>query len=55
MNDKYVIGVDFGTDSVRCIIVDVCDGQEESSSDLQYPRWKKALYCDASINEFEGV
>ncbi|MEO6845150.1 MAG: ribulokinase [Ginsengibacter sp.] len=52
MNNKYVIGIDFGTDSVRCIIVDAANGQEISSSQFQYPRWKDGLYCNASINEF---
>ncbi|MEO6948883.1 MAG: ribulokinase [Ginsengibacter sp.] len=52
MSDKYVIGVDYGTDSVRCIVVDAENGQEISSSEFQYPRWKEGLYCNASINEF---
>lgn len=49
---NYVIGVDYGTDSVRSVLVDTSNGNEISSSVFFYPRWKKGLYCDASINQF---
>ncbi|MDP4285597.1 MAG: ribulokinase [Bacteroidota bacterium] len=52
MNKQYVIGVDYGTDSVRCLIVDAANGQEMASSEFFYPRWKNALYCNASVNQF---
>lgn len=52
MNKKYVIGIDYGTDSVRCIIVDAANGREAASSQFQYPRWKYGLYCNPSRNEF---
>src|SRR6187549_4274886 len=52
MNDQYVIGVDYGTDSVRSIIVDASNGNEIASSVFYYPRWKDGLYCDASRNQF---
>jgi len=52
MSKKYVIGIDYGTDSVRCIIVDAANGQEVASSQFQYPRWKSGLYCNPSLNEF---
>ncbi len=51
-DNAYVIGVDYGSDSVRSIIVNVADGFEVTSSIFYYPRWKDALYCDASINQF---
>ncbi|MDQ3279706.1 MAG: ribulokinase, partial [Bacteroidota bacterium] len=49
---SYVMGVDYGTDSVRSIVVDAATGQEMASSVFYYPRWKDQLYCDASINQF---
>ncbi len=52
MDYPYVIGVDFGTDSVRSIIVNTKDGSEISSSVFYYPRWKKGLYCDPGKNQF---
>ena len=51
-HNNYCIGVDYGTDSVRCIIVDAANGQEIASSLFYYPRWKDGLYCDSSINQF---
>lgn len=50
--DAFVIGVDFGTDSVRSVIVDARNGQEVSSSVFYYPRWRDGLYCDVSKNQF---
>lgn len=50
--DQFVIGVDFGTDSVRSILVHAGDGTEITSAVYHYPRWKKGLYCDPSANRF---
>ncbi len=52
MAKKYVIGIDFGTDSVRSVIVDTGSGEIVGTSVYEYPRWKKGLYCDPSINQF---
>ncbi|RDC57839.1 ribulokinase [Pedobacter chinensis] len=49
---NYVIGVDYGTDSVRSVLVDTANGKEISSSVFLYPRWQKGLYCKPSINQF---
>lgn len=40
-SEHFVIGVDYGTDSVRSIIVDASNGTEIASSVYYYPRWKK--------------
>lgn len=50
--NNYCIGIDYGTDSVRCIIVDTSNGEEVASSQFYYPRWKAGLYCDPSNNQF---
>ena len=49
---NYVIGVDYGTDSVRSVLVDTENGKEISSSVFLYPRWQKGLYCKPSLNQF---
>ena len=51
-NIKYVIGIDFGTDSVRSVIIDTFNGNEISSSVFEYPRWKEGKYCDPAKNQF---
>ena len=52
MNDQYVIGVDYGTDSVRSILVNAINGNEIAAAVFYYPRWKEGLYCNASLNQF---
>ena len=52
MTKKYVIGIDYGTDSVRSVIVDTDNGEIAGMSVFEYPRWKKGLFCDPSANKF---
>ena len=52
MKDAYVIGVDYGTDSVRSIIVNARSGDEISAAIYYYPRWRDGLYCDPTQNQF---
>ena len=51
-NSAYVIGVDYGTDSVRSILVDALTGKEISTSVFYYPRWKEGKYCNPAVNRF---
>jgi L-ribulokinase len=50
--DQYVIGVDYGTDSVRSVLVDASNGAAVASSVFNYPRWQQGLYCNANTNQF---
>ena len=52
MGTKFVIGIDYGTDSVRSVVANASNGEIVGTSVFEYPRWKKGLYCDPSINQF---
>ena len=50
--DLYVIGVDYGTDSVRSVLVNARNGAEVASSVYAYPRWQTGQFCQAAENQF---
>ncbi len=52
MEKKYVIGIDYGTDSVRSVVVDSTNGEIAGTAVHEYQRWKKGLFCDPLINQF---
>ena len=52
MKNNYVIGVDFGTDSVRALVIDASNGNEIAFSMFQYSRWKEGKFCNPSENQF---
>jgi L-ribulokinase len=45
MEERFVIGVDFGTDSVRAIVVDSGNGEMFGEDQREYPRWMDGKYC----------
>jgi len=49
---KYVIGLDYGTDSCRAVIIDAGNGTELASSVKYYPRWKEGKYCNPQANQY---
>ena len=49
---NYVIGLDYGTDSVRAVLIDTASGKELASDVHWYQRWKEQQYCNASLNQF---
>ncbi|PAW94750.1 ribulokinase [Mucilaginibacter sp. MD40] len=51
-SNQYVIGIDYGSDSVRSVIVDAANGKELASSVHEYTRWKKGLFCKPAANQF---
>lgn len=52
MKPAFVIGLDFGTDSVRAVVVDAILGTEISQGVHAYSRWKLKKYCDVSKAQF---
>lgn len=49
---NYVIGLDYGSDSVRAVLIDANNGSELASSVHWYQRWKAGKYCEPGINQF---
>lgn len=51
-SEAYVIGVDYGTDSMRSVIVNVRSGAEVAGAVHHYARWGAGKYCDPAKNQF---
>ena len=49
---KYVIGLDYGSDSARAVIVNAENGEELASSVKYYPRWSEGKYCIPTANQY---
>jgi len=49
---KYVIGLDYGTDSVRALLVDAQNGAEVACSVSLYKRWAEGKYCQPELSQF---
>ena len=50
--DNYVIGLDYGSDSVRAVLVNADSGKEEASATHLYKRWRDGKFCEPSKNQF---
>lgn len=51
-NEHFTLGADFGSDSVRVVILDASNGKVAGSYVSYYKRWEKKLYCNDKINQF---
>lgn len=52
MEGPFVIGIDYGTDSVRALLADAATGAVVADSVFNYPRWGRQAYCDAARSRF---
>jgi L-ribulokinase len=48
----YILGLDFGTDSVRAVVVNAQSGKEEANQVAYFKCWMKGQYCDPAKNQF---
>lgn len=49
---KYTIGLDYGSDSCRAVIIATETGKEIASSVKHYKRWAAGKYCDPHKNQY---
>ncbi|MGC8803128.1 MAG: ribulokinase [Bacteroidales bacterium] len=49
---KFTLGIDYGTDSVRTVIVNTENGEIVSTAVAEYKRWKEGKYCVPAKNQF---
>ncbi|MEF2073978.1 ribulokinase [Consotaella aegiceratis] len=50
--DKFVVGLDFGTDSVRAVLMRVDTGEEVATSVEAYERWARQQWCEPTRQQF---
>jgi L-ribulokinase len=50
--ESLIIGMDFGTDSVRSVVIDARTGKELANEVAWYRRWAAGKYCDPARNMF---
>jgi L-ribulokinase len=50
--NALIVGLDFGTDSVRSVVIDAHGGAELASEVAPYRRWAQGKYCDPARNMF---
>ena len=51
MNEQYVIGLDYGTDSARAVIVEAKTGKTIATAVKYYPPCSEGKYCNPSVNQ----
>lgn len=51
-HDIYVMGVDFGTSSVRSLVLDAHTGEEVATASHEYPRYEQGRFCDPTSETY---
>ena len=52
MQQSFVIGIDYGTDSGRAILLDAGTGEQIAARTAVYPRWSEGRYCNPPEDRF---
>ncbi|MBP3553157.1 MAG: ribulokinase [Bacteroidaceae bacterium] len=52
MEEKFVIGFEYGSDSARALIVNAFNGEIMGTAVKYYPRWNMGLYCNPKTNQY---
>ena len=52
MARRLVLGLDFGTDSARALVVDADSGEEVATAVAPFARWAREDYCDPATARF---
>lgn len=52
MERSYVIGLDYGSDSVRAILVNALTGEQIDEAVHYYARWREGQFCSAAESRF---
>ncbi|HCS73427.1 MAG TPA: ribulokinase, partial [Clostridiales bacterium] len=52
MDCKLVVGVDYGSDSVRVLLTNAMTGEAISNGVCAYPRWADKRYCEPAIVQY---
>jgi L-ribulokinase len=51
-NKKYTLGIDYGTDSVRTMVIDTGNGKIIGQAVATYERWAQGMYSKPETNQF---
>ncbi|RYH10384.1 ribulokinase [Tropicimonas sp. IMCC6043] len=51
-SNTHVLGLDFGSDSVRAVVVRATDGAEIASGVAEYPRWMEGRFCNPARQQY---
>ena len=52
MKKDFVIGLDYGTDSARAVLVNAHTGEQIAEAVHNYARWAEGKYCNALESRF---
>lgn len=50
--NKYVIGLDYGSDSARAVIVNAFTGEQMGTAVKHYPQWMQGKFCNPAKDQY---